>query len=212
MFRFFIFLFLFFSFPAYASPPLSETLQTTYEATSDWNAHFTQFTFVELLGKDIHKSGQITIQKPGKWRLEYTDIPQKTYVSNGKKLWVYTEGDQEVAVYPQISDLMATEALVFLGGLGRLNESFATSTRPNQKADFTAKDLKKLELEPKNPDSSLKAIVLGLHPKTNLITEMFLFNESGNRTHYIFENIELNTQPPAEMFVFKKAGVKEVKN
>lgn len=209
---FFYILIFFLSLPAFAGQsPLARDLQKTYEATQDWTATFTQSTFVDLLGKDIQKTGQITISKPGKWRLEYTEEPPKSYISDGQKLWVYTEGDSQVSVYPKISELMATEALTFLEGVGKLEADFNIQTSTKNKIDFTDKNLKKLVLTPKNPDSGLTSIVLGIGPK-NLIAEMFLFNVSGNQTHYVFQNIQLNQHPSQELFVFKKVGVKEVRN
>jgi len=194
---------------------LIEKLQSTYQQANNWEADFTQSTFVELLGKKIHKNGRILIKKPGKLRIEYQNKLSKFYISNGKKLWIYTEGDSQVQVFKKISKILAKEALSFLQGLAHLEEEFTVKSYRVVKNDGTMmlnKNLSFLELVPKQSASVIEKIIIGMDRKTNMVTETTLFNTSGNRTHYVFKDIRLNTELPETLFEFKKRkGVREVK-
>lgn len=97
-----------------------EKIQNTYQKAHTWQAEFNQSTFVELWGRKIHKKGNISVKKPGKIRIEYKK--GKRYLSNGKKLWIYTPQDSQVEVYSKLSKRMSHEALIFLQGFGQLKK------------------------------------------------------------------------------------------
>ncbi|EKD42476.1 MAG: hypothetical protein ACD_73C00141G0005 [uncultured bacterium] len=193
---------------------IKDALQKNYQNISSWQADFTQETYVEALDKIVQKKGLIAVKKPGRLKIIYTADPKKTYTSNSKKLWVYSEENQEVLVFKKMSKLVAGEALDFLNGLGELDLQFEVLNYPKNEASkalITAKNLELLELVPRDTESVLDRIVLAVKPQTNQILEMTLFNESGNKTHYIFTNIVFNTNPPDSFFEFvKPKGVREV--
>lgn len=190
-------------------------LKQNYQNVYSWQADFTQTTFVELLNNTVDKKGHITIKKPGKLLIEYKDVIGKKYISNGQKLWLYVPGDAQVAVYPKLSKLVAKEALSFLEGLGDLDKEFIVSETAKLDPDralFTSKALEILSLMPRDSASGLERILLGVDQK-NVVSEMVLFNSSGNMTHYVFTNVQLNPNLNDEIFDFKTpAGVKEIKN
>lgn len=201
---------------AYADASLTKNkLKQNYQNVNSWQADFTQSTFVEILNNTVDKKGSITIKKPGKLLLEYKDAIGKKYISNGQKLWLYVPGDSQVEVYAKISKLVAKEALSFLEGLGDLDKEFIVAEIAKLDPDralFTGKALEILSLMPRDSASGLERILLGVDQK-NIVSEMVLFNPSGNMTHYVFTNVQLNPNLNDEMFEFKTpAGVKEIKN
>ncbi len=94
-------------------------LQKHYQNIQSWGADFSQETFVEMLGKIIRKKGQITVKKPGKLKINYTEVPLKTYLSNGKRLWIYSEESKEVQVFKKVSKLI-TSKLSKSGGKAKM--------------------------------------------------------------------------------------------
>ncbi len=187
-------------------------IQANYQKTNDWSAEFIQSTYVEMLAQEVIKKGIISVKKPGKLFIKYQDDSPKTYISNGQKLWVYTEGDQEVTVFKKISKQLASEALTFMNGLGDLKKDFEVLSF--DKADLGVammknKNLSYIELVPRDTESTLDRVVLGVD--ANLVMEVTLFNSSKNKTHYVFTNIKCNTNPPESQFEFgKREGIKEV--
>lgn len=216
--RLFLILLLFIAvIPATQASELSQlvdNLQNTYQQINDWQAEFDQSTFVELVEKEIHKKGTIALKKSGKIKIQYQEEFGKLYISDGKKFWVYTPGDSQVIVYSKISKILASEALTFLQGLGHVQNKFQVALMDLSQLDeamMVGKNLKVIELIPKDPESILKKIMLGIDSEYK-VKEMTLFNESGNKTHYVFENIRFNSNIADETFDFAKPkNVKVIK-
>lgn len=183
-----------------------DKLQNTYQQINDWQAEFDQSTFVELVEKEIHKKGTIALKKSGKIKIQYQEEFGKLYISDGKKFWVYTPGDSQVIVYSKISKILASEALTFLQGLGHIENEFQIVLMDINQLDeamMVEKNLKIIELIPKDPESILQKIILGIDSSYK-VKEMTLFNESGNKTHYVFKNIRFNSNMADETFDFAK--------
>lgn len=200
------------SFSVFSVEPQNsaQSLQKTYQNIENWKADFTQSTYVEVLGRNVNKKGEIFIQKPGKLRINYQEPNERQYISNGKKLWVYTPGDSQVEVYPKLSKIVGKEALSFLEGLGHIENEFVVSF---PKETFVKnKNLKSLLLTPRRADSVMEKIILGIDPQTSLVQEMILFTTSGNRSHYVFSTMRVNEGINEALFEFKTPeGVREVK-
>lgn len=199
------------STPVRAEGAVLEKLKATYRQSNSWNADFSQATYVEVLGREVKKNGEIYLKKPGKMKISYKGERGKSYISNGQKLWIYTEGDTQVQVFKKISSVVSTEALAFLQGLGDLEKEFRIKSAEKGTVKPQNSALSLLELFPKKKGSPLTKVILGVEPKTGMVEEAFLFNTSGNNTHYVFKNIRLNANLEDRFFEFDKpSGVTEV--
>lgn len=182
-------------------------LQATYQAAIDWRAQFTQSTYVELLRRKIEKKGEIVVKKPGKLRIAYAGPEGRVYLSDGKKLWVYVPGDYQVQEFKKASKVVSREALSFLEGLGDLSRDFVVTAWPSSKkseAMMVDDGLVLIDMKPRRPDSVFTHIVAGVDPKTNWIREATLYNQSGNKTHYVFREIRFNTNPADGEFFYSQ--------
>lgn len=178
-------------------------VQKAYEGVKDLQAGFTQEGFLKQAGRSGPKStGQVWIAKPGKMRWEFQKPDVKTFVSDGKTMWMYDGGENQVIVNEHMADTNSVTALNFLQGLGQLEKDFdvklapAPATAVNPTAQF-------LSLTPKNEgDVQLAEIVLAIDRKTALAQEVFLVDQLGNTTHIAFRDLQVNKTIPAKTFTF----------
>jgi outer membrane lipoprotein-sorting protein len=194
---------------------LADRVQAAYEETRDLSFHFVQKTYVAALEKEVEKRGEAQFKKPGKFSIQYAGPRERHYLSNGKKIWVFRDGDDQVQVYQVDDDNVPAEALSFLVGLGNLKQDFAVeSVDPKKWVCFKREpvSLQWMELTPLKKTSGLQWLVMGFDPATFLARETYLLTDSGNLTHYVFSDLKANAGLSEEGFEFKKAHMKEIKN
>lgn len=214
----FFILFLFFpcfAFSASSTEEVIKQVQSTYDKAADVSSEFTQKVKIKSLEREVEKTGKALFKKPGKLRVEYDGEEGRLYVSDGKKMWVYEKGDNQVQVYKVSAQTIPEEALTFLGGLGNLRAQFRVSgLSDNEKKNITANpNLDWLLLIPKNAQSQMEELLMGFDKQAHTVSEAYLKNESGNVSHYFFKNVQLNSGLPDTQFSFEKPkGVKEIKN
>ncbi|HKX11811.1 MAG TPA: outer-membrane lipoprotein carrier protein LolA, partial [bacterium] len=101
---------------------------------------------------------------------------------------------------------MPAEALTFLGGLGRLKSDFAVEVVDPKKWKSLKRerqDLSWMELTPLRKQSGLAWMVMGFDAG-NLAREAFLSTDTGNLSHYTFENVTLNQGLSDDLFKYSK--------
>ena len=204
------------STPAHAQSPqqIAIQVQRAYEKTQDMQMNFEQSTWVRLLETEVKKTGQAQFKKRGKFLIQYQGRRGKQYVCNGKKLWVYRQGDSQVQVYSCDEETVPAEALSFLGGLGNLKTDFVVAAVEPQKEIVLKRksaDLKWLQLTPQKKRSQIQWLVMGFDPESYLIEELYMFTDSGNLSHYHFTRRQVNQGIKDKVFEFKKKGVKAIR-
>jgi outer membrane lipoprotein carrier protein len=76
----------------------SNALDLFFSNTHSLTANFKQ-TIADKYGKPIEQSqGLLSIKRPNKFYLEYTKPDEQRYISDGKTLWVYDEGLEQVTI------------------------------------------------------------------------------------------------------------------
>ncbi|HLD45801.1 MAG TPA: outer membrane lipoprotein carrier protein LolA [bacterium] len=190
---FFLFLILLFIPPSLrAEPSLAQRVESRYQNTRTWQASFVQTTFVDILKQKIKKSGMILVKKPDQLRIEYTSAPNKTYITDGHKLWIYKKDSLTAQQFGKPKDIISAEALSFMGGLKNLSQLFETLPPLNEPKVFVSiqnKSLQKIHLTPKDKNSAILKLTLGVDSRDLSIREAVIFNTSGNVTHYAFNNL-----------------------
>jgi len=212
---FFILLFFPLFIHAASTEEIIRQVQAVYDGAKDVSSEFVQKVRVAALEQDIEKKGTALFKKPGRLRVDYEGEEGRLYVSDSKKLWIYDKGDTQVNVYTVGPRTMPEEALAFLGGLGNLRAQFRVSavSENERKTMKLNGSLDWLLLIPKNSESTLNELLLGFDRSTHTVGEAYLKNESGNLSHYFFQNVKLNSDLPDDSFVFvKPKGVREIKN
>ena len=203
------FLFLPLSLQAAAEPSVSELadrVQSLYEGAQDLSMEFDQKTYVAVLEKEVSKKGSARFKKPGKMAIGYEGQAGRNYLSDGKTLWIFENGDSQAQSMSVNETDMPAEALSFLGGLGRLKRDFAVETvDPKKWASLkrVRKDLSWMELTPLNKQSGLAWMVMGFDSGA-VAREAFLSTETGNLSHYTFEKVTLNQGLNDDLFKYSK--------
>ena len=208
-------LFSLFPFFSQAEPLNLTALEARYQGFKSWSVDFTQTSHIETLNQDLNKTGRISAIRPRLLRIDYTTEPQKSYIYNGEKLWIYQPLTEEAQEFPEANRVLTSEALSFLGGLDKISSLF-DAVEELKEAEGTLKisdkNLQKIALLPKNENTGILRLTLGIEPSTSLLKEAVLFNTSGNVTHYQFDTIQTDINLDQKTFALPaQAKVKVVK-
>lgn len=190
-----------------------DDVEKKYNTLKSWQASFVQTTHVDMLRETLTKMGKISVQRPDRLHIEYMTEPRKFYVSNGKKLWVYQNGDETVTEFSRPKEVISREAWSFLSGLEGLSELFVINTKgvlPIAHVQIKSPHLKLIQLVPKNEDAAVRALILGVEAKTLIVKEAIMVTASGNETHYEFTNFYFNQPLGDEFFILPKGQKKKI--
>lgn len=172
-----------------------DTIQSKYQHLNTLSAKFTQTTKLELLGKTVTTTGTLQLKKPGKMRIDYDDARGKSYISDGKTLWVADKATQQTDTFKIGSSEVPKEALTFLNGFGDIRESYGVNTATAHKDGSTT-----LRLVPMTATSY--TALDGTFRRDGILQKLAIHNRSGNISRYTFSDIQEN--PPLADSAFNK--------
>ena len=166
--------------PAAAPTDAVTTIEAHYRELVDLTAKVLQKNFLKSVGKTQTFDGSLSIKKPGKLRLEYTN--GQTIVIDGKEAWFYSKKSAQ-AVRRTFKDFeQANIPVAFLLGAGAIREDFEVSL---PEADHPLM----LDLVPRRKGAAMKKLRL-LSDATGRITQMIVFDRSGNRSDIRFSEVK----------------------
>ena len=184
-------------FPALVTAgPGMEQLRNFNRAVQSLQADFTQ-TLVGDSGEP--SSGQVVLQRPGRFRWDYQQPYQQLIVGNGKRVWIYDADLEQVTVRPFDAALGATPALLLSSGEA-LENSFTIEELP------VTSGVVWLELTPIQQGSNFDRLRLAFFQSELLAME--LADSFGQITRIEFTNTRRNLDPDPGLFEFSPpAGV-----
>lgn len=194
-------------FASFATPASAEEVgevvkkvEARYEGVTSLKATFSQTTHNEIFG-DETVTGTLAVKRPAMMRWAFGT--EKLFVTDGKKMWIYTAADKQVIEYEDISANRST-ADSLLTSLDKLNEHFKIELLSAGEKGY------ELMLKP-NEEGQFKQVRLTLDPalmvKNVVITDTF-----DNVTELTFTDVELNAVSDDSIFSFKAPdGVDVVK-
>jgi outer membrane lipoprotein carrier protein len=116
--------------------------QRYLDALGTLSAHFTQ-TLVDPDGKVVEESqGTLQIKRPGRFRWDYSAPHEQVVVADGRRLWLYDPGLEQVTVKALDATLGNTPAML-LGGTASLRDGYDVVR------DYEEDGLAWVELEPR---------------------------------------------------------------
>src|ERR1700761_5169524 len=99
---------------AHAAP--ADEVDKYLSGVTSWSADFAQ-TIDDGHGKVVRSaSGRLYLQKPGKFRWDYTEPSEQLILADGKQIWFYDKDLQQANVRDMDVSLESTPAVLLSGG------------------------------------------------------------------------------------------------
>jgi outer membrane lipoprotein carrier protein len=176
-----------------------QTVQRRYEGIRDLRARFVQTTQGAAIDQRAAvpsvSRGSVVVAKPSRMRWSYEAPEPSLVVSDGKTLWIYDPGFREVQRAPVDGGFFSAAALQFLLGRGDMEREFDVRLISCEPASV------ELELTPRAPSSYEKLRIVA-DPRTGNVSRTRIDDLLGNSTTVDFSELEVNLDPPAEVFRF----------
>ena len=138
-------------------------------------------------------SGNLAIQRPGKFAWIYTTPYEQQIIADGEELWVYDVELDQVTVKPMKTGLASAPIMILM----RKNE---ISTEFEISEVGQRKFLYWIELKPKTRDIDYTNVFIGL--ENGAVKAMELRDNFGQSTQIVFENLRLNVVHNPATFKF----------
>ena len=138
-------------------------------------------------------SGNLAIQRPGKFSWIYTTPYEQQIVADGSELWVYDVDLDQVTVKPMSTGL-ASAPIMILMKQNDITEEFAVNEVGQRKFLYW------VELEPNTKDLEYTHVYIGLENDT--VKAMELRDNFGQSTQIVFDNLRTNVVHNPKVFQF----------
>src|SRR5882672_4083666 len=150
---------------------------------ASWSADFTQ-TIDDGHGKVLRSAaGKLYLQRPGKFRWDYSEPSEQLVLADGKQIWFYDKDLAQANVRDSDSTLASTPASL-LSGSGSVSAQFnVTSLPPNG-------GLQWYQLIPKHADTDFQVVRIGFDKGD--LRSMFLADKLNQITQLTFSNSKRN--------------------
>jgi len=146
-------------------------------------ADFVQRVFDEHAQIIQTSSGQMLMQKPGKFRWDYQTPAEQIIVADGERLWAYDVGLEQVTVR-KLDTALSSTPLALLSGAAPLDETFTIG--PVRQRD----GLDWYELTPRQPQPEFR--LLRVVFKGDRLVSLELEDGFSQRTRLDFQKLERN--------------------
>ena len=188
---------------------LIAAVDKTFASMKDFSADFVQFS-TNFLNQKQEDEGHLYLTKDRKMRWDYRKPEEKHYVTDGKTLYTYIPRSREVTRESVKESDWDQIPLMFLLGRENLKKEFPTITELTTTNPLFPGD-RVLHLIPKRKLEGIASIDIEVNPRTKLIDRMIIWDMDKQSNDLIFTKIVINSNIPAETFVFKTPpGVKVI--
>jgi len=158
-----------------------------------WSANFKQ-TIDDGHGKIVREAaGRLYLQRPGKFRWDYTAPSEQLVLADGKQIWFYDKDLAQANVRDMDATLASTPASL-LSGNGSVGTQFDVTALP------PSGGLVWYQLIPKHADTDFQLVRIGFNKGE--LESMFLADKLNQITQVTFSNPKRNEKFAADLFVF----------
>ena len=172
-------------------------MQAFYEKTQDLKGKFKQVYTDTLYGSKRTSYGYLYVRKPGMMRWNYVKPERKSFIADGKMLWVHEPEDKQAFRNPLDSANLST-GLTFLLGKGDLTKEFDVAYAADK---LGAPGDLVLKLMPKAATGQYEHLVIAIKPNDYSVGESMVVQKHGTN-HFIFSNMAFNTSLGKSRFRF----------
>lgn len=170
-------------------------LQRHYQETGSFVATFRQ-TVTRVGAPPKERTGKVYFKKPGRVRFDFNEPQPETIVSDGRLLYDYDPGLNQVMETPLKSAIKTQAAAAFLLGVGSVQRDF----KAEQIATPANDDLTHLLMTPRTGGQD---VAIAIDPHTMNIIRLKLADALGNITEFQFDGIDTNVAIESSRFDFR---------
>lgn len=174
-------------------------IQSQYDKIRDFSAHFKQIFHHKILKRKEESEGNVKFKKPGFMRWNYLKPSNKSFIVDGKSLWIYQPEDKLAMVDRCFKQDTLTASLSFLWGGGNISKQFDTQFFDGQFGDAT--DIH-LQLTPKIKSPFYKRLILVVDPKIHRVKQSIIVDLEGNINQFVFNDIKFGAKISPKEFSF----------
>ena len=170
-----------------------ERLREFFRNTQSLSANFHQVVRDAQKRKVQEVDGSMRLQRPGKFRWDYSKPFVQHIIGDGKKVWLYDPELNQVTVRDMDQALGASPAALLAGGKD-MEDNFVLTYQ--ERGD----GLEWVLATPKGKDSGFERVAVGF--KDGKLYAMALHDSFGHTTLIRFYDLQVNPQLPADSFKF----------
>ena len=168
-------------------------LDKFFSEVDSFNGRFIQ-TVIDENGDVVQDAqGIVALDKPGKFRFQYTEPYPQLILADGEYLWIYDEELLQATAKP-IAEALGNAPIMLLTNIRPLDQDFTI------KEALTRDGLNWVELVPLIQDTEFHRIQIGLNEQG--IQKMELHDHFSQKTIIEFVGLQMNTELPVEYFKF----------
>jgi outer membrane lipoprotein carrier protein len=181
-----------------AASPAAEVEQYL-DGLHSWSADFSQ-TIDDGHGNVMRSAaGRLYLQRPGKFRWDYTQPSEQLILADGKQIWFYDKDLAQANVRDMDTSLASTPASLLSGNASVSAQFNVTALPVNQ-------GLQWFQLIPKHADTDFQLVRIGFDKGE--LRSMFLADKLNQITQLSFSNSKRNMSLAPDLFSFvPPAGV-----
>ncbi|MGH7885200.1 MAG: outer membrane lipoprotein chaperone LolA [Thermodesulfobacteriota bacterium] len=184
-------------------------VQENYEKIHSYHADFTQEAEVKALSTVQKADGEVWFKKPGLMRWNYYKPNKDEIVSDGKSIWYYSAGENQVIESPIENMEGSDSSTTLLSGLGNLKKLFNYKFSSASATDSSGNYL--VDLSPREQDiENFSKVTIMVDKKSYMVNRIFLYDPFGNTTTINLKNLEINKNISDSTFTFKKPKNAEI--
>lgn len=180
---------------------VADKVQAQYNQTKDFKGKFKQVFTDALYNRKRVSFGYLWVKKPGMMRWNYVQPEKKSFISDGKILWVYEPVDKQAFRNPLSTKTLST-GLAFLLGTGNLGKEFNVSFATDKKEKLGSPQHIVLKLVPKKKTAQYDHLILVVRPSDYAVEESMVVSKH-NTNHFIFSELNFNSGVQTWRFKFK---------
>jgi len=180
------------SFSVTSPSALADPVADYFSSLDNFRASFSQ-RVIDSGGEQIqNSSGQVWIQRPGRFRWAYQIPYRQLIVADGKQLWTYDE-DLEQATVKAIDEGLSSTPAMLLSGYRPLSEVVSWTEDPDNDA------YRWYRLTPKETDAAVEQVRIGFDKQGELAL-IEVQDDFGNHTRISFTNARRNIKLDSGLF------------
>ena len=169
-------------------------VESTYKDVTSLKADFVQVTRSAAMGEELRERGQVELKRPGMMRWVFAGVNEKLFVTNGQRMWVWTEAQNQVII---TNDVGWGGMTPLLDDLHNLDEHFDVSLvdAGSSRRSYV------LELVPKEA-GAFKKLRLEVTKKKYMLERVVIVDPFDNEVEISFSAVKLNPDLPDRRFEF----------